>query len=172
MLSFWLSGIWRVGGWVDRGQPRVHTLVELIPHSPGVLRLRRAAPISLSLSLGVKRGVVRRRKGGAAPSPPSPSSTSTTPSPLCCRTTNIMDPSNSWDEGWQEVQDPVLTSLPVDSSEDLMQPATGSGLYGVDLARTAVRPQQFRLNRSAVSLEWRSLAVQAKFWRLNRSSCG
>ena len=45
-----------------------------------------------------------------------------------------MDPSNSWDEGWQEVQDPVLTSLPVDSSEDLMQPATGSGLYGVDLA--------------------------------------
>ena len=50
-----------------------------------------------------------------------------------------MDPSNSWDEGWQEVQDPVLTSLPVDSSEDLMQPATGSGLYGVDLAVTPLQ---------------------------------
>ena len=50
-----------------------------------------------------------------------------------------MDPSNSWDEGWQEVQDPVLTSLPVDSSEDLMQPATGSGLDGVDLASETIR---------------------------------
>ena len=55
-----------------------------------------------------------------------------------------MDPSSSWDEGWQEVQDPVLTSLPVDSSEDLMQPATGSGLYGVDLAVDLVQPTGFR----------------------------
>ena len=56
-----------------------------------------------------------------------------------------MDPSNSWDEGWQEVQDPVLTSLPVDSSEDLMQPATGSGLHGVDLAIATGERELLRL---------------------------
>ena len=59
-----------------------------------------------------------------------------------------MDPSNSWDEGWQEVQDPVLTSLPVGSSEDLMQPASGSGLHGVDLAFATVERESLRLNGS------------------------
>ena len=60
-----------------------------------------------------------------------------------------MDPSNSLDEGWQEVQDPVLTSLPVESSEDLMQPATGSGLYGVDLATTSVQQMLLLFNRGS-----------------------
>ena len=73
-----------------------------------------------------------------------------------------MDPSNSWDEGWQEVQDPALTSLPVDSSEDLMQPATGSGLYGVDLAPSPVQPT--RLDGAARLAARRTSGVEVPRW--------
>ena len=52
------------------------------------------------------------------------------------KTTKIMDTSNSWEEPWEAIPDTVAAfpSLPPDSSQDLLQPATGSGLEHVDLA--------------------------------------
>ena len=50
--------------------------------------------------------------------------------------TKIMDSSNSWEEPWEAIPEyaAAMTSLPQDSSHDLLQPATGSGLEHVDLA--------------------------------------
>ena len=47
-----------------------------------------------------------------------------------------MDTSNSWEEPWEAIPEyaAAMTSLPPDSSQDLLQPATGSGLEHVDLA--------------------------------------
>ena len=54
-----------------------------------------------------------------------------------------MDTSNSWEEPWEAIPEyaAAMTSLPPDSSQDLLQPATGSGLEHVDLAVTPVEPE-------------------------------
>ena len=76
-------------------------------------------------------------------------------SPLDPKRTNIMDSSNSWEEPWEAIPDyaAAMTSLPPDSSQDLLQPATGSGLEHVDLAVAPVQRESLRLNRSRYCLK-------------------